>query len=190
MKHHPRHAGTPASPEGQDDRKSLTLGALLSSLEVGQIWGTAVALVALISGAFALGTAVSSRTHENEVSELKRRSGDLESQFAQQNSDLKAERTRFRGIETKERIMSLYCRYFLAKESADAETTKQALAALDNAVMDAWDKFHRTPAEAAVEVTGIVVGKGRTARDVTIRFVYDNSAWNLPKEVTRVGVAD
>lgn len=119
----------------------------------------------------------------NETSSLQEKIVKISELNNELNQKLDAQEKRYRGLETKERIMSLYVRYLLAKaEGTEEREYFSAREALDKALTDAWESYMKSPATADVEVRGIVVGKGGLSEKATIKFIYDNTIWPIPSD--------
>jgi hypothetical protein len=100
-------------------------------LTLGQAWGAIVALVAVVSGAFGFGWAVSSWISGGEIAKAQSDTAAAQMDFADlqgKYDDLNVEHEK---LKTKEGVLRLFYFYHLAKLKEEEATREAALAARD-----------------------------------------------------------
>ena len=147
----------------------LTMGQLVRGLKPSQFWAILVALFGLVAGAFTLG-------YELQLSTAEIRADRSDAKLAE-----------FRGLQTKERFLALYLRYFIAKNNSQTEPSEENERGVDEA-RDAYFKYvmellrRGEEARDEIDLRGVIIGKGG-GKDVTVKFGYDGSVWVLPREL-------
>ncbi len=135
----------------------------------GQLWAILVILFGLLSGSFGLGYRVQAAVNESKINRYEATIQD------------------FRGIQTKERFLSLYLRYLIAdsdkfelspeeRDKARATAREHYMAYVTDLLRKADDVKHE------IDVTGLYLGKGG-GKDASVKFGYDGSVWPVPPEL-------
>jgi hypothetical protein len=140
------------------DPTKLSIKELLGRMTVGQVWGIAAAIFALIAGSFTIGYKVS----EN-----------LKAKTTISVESLEDEVT---GLSEKNRFLGLYLRFMLAKNNLDLDNFDDDPWESYEKARDALDKFVRE----RVENESLILHKGGDL--ATIRF-KDGTVWELPPDI-------
>lgn len=147
----------------------LTIGQILRGLSPSQFWTILVAVFGLVAGAFTLGYKLQLST-----------------------ADIRAERSEaklaeFRGLQTKERFLALYLRYLMAKDNSQTNSSEENQRAVHEA-REAYFQYVQEllqrgdEARNEIDLRGVILGKGG-GKDVSVKFGYDGSVWELPREL-------
>jgi hypothetical protein len=155
--------------------ENMTLGQLIRGLKPGQFWAFLVILFGLVSGAAGTGYKVCSNVKQSEIAEYQTQIGQL-----------KSKEQSFRGLQTKERFVSLYLKYVIAKEEAHSNPTEenQRLVVEIGVGFRSYIESLLARGEEAreeIDLSGLYLGKG-AGKTATVKFGYDGTVWPVPSE--------
>ena len=131
--------------------KRMTLKQVIATLTVTQAWTLVAIIVAVLGGSFGAGFRVCSYIDESKLNRLDRTTVELTE------------------ARVKDRFVSLYLRYVLAREGAQIAEREAARQAFDEVVRQ------------FVDARELVLGKGG-GRLAVVRFP-DGTQWELPREL-------
>ena len=98
------------------------------------------------------------------------------------NNTLNKFKKDFDALKEKEHFVSLYVRYLIAKKSNNPNELKDAENALSVQVIN----LKKKPISDTYEIYTNQVSIGKGIYQSTIKFVYDQSIWPLPKPVSKI----
>ncbi len=160
----------------------FTLFQFFTSLKHDQAWTALVIFFSFLAGAFVLGYKLNSYF---KISEYRNKPRSALTSTKQ-----------FRALQTKERFLSLYLRYLIAKGAHAKEGSKQSQQTMVGAASDLKSYINDLlkrgeEVKDEIELRGLFLGKGTTRNGVvsrgqgsepTVKFGYDGSTWPLPIE--------
>ena len=143
---------------------TLTVSQILKGLPARQAWGLLVVVIGFVAGAFTLGYKL--QLSATEV-QLEKKALEVES---------------FRGLQAKERFLSLYLRYLIADNEAISQPTSDNSRNAGKAVTDLVIYVDVLVREGDATPGDVRIGKGGAMTSIT--FGYDGTVWKLPAEVS------
>lgn len=188
-------------PGELEDLSSLTILRLLSLLRPAQVWAILGVIFAVLSGTFGLGYQLKGLVSEIEVVRYKTENAGFKDKieliklaaeaqierYKTKNTLLREKIKQFRGAQTKEKFLSLYLRYLIAKKAYTANLSDKnrgefvvAEYNFHENVQKLLDKGGKKSDE--IDLTGLYLGKG-SGKEAWVKFGYDGSIWWLPPEL-------
>jgi hypothetical protein len=165
-----------ASEELTTDPEKQSLKELLVTLSAKQLWGILGASFFVLATVFWAGYGLRDNLAKAEI---ERKQIEID-KSKKESDDIKAF---YKKTDVKEEFLTLYTRYFRAKESGQGTTDAAKNMAqflnehLDNAKASRLSTERQPPP--------IRVGRGQTAEQSTIILSGDNTSWDLPQDVIK-----
>ncbi len=151
----------------------LSLIALLARVPVGQLWAFIGILIGLVAGAFATAWTVRGIVEEVNIRSVTTSKEDLARRIEATEKELMGEKEDVRKLQEKDRFLSLYLRYVMARDNLDTSIPEaNARKALDDYI------------EGRVDRERLIIHKGG-GRLATVEFP-DKTVWTLPRELHMV----
>ena len=153
----------------------ITVSGLLGALKPAQLWILIAVIFALISGAFGLGYKANALKTEVEIAK-----------YQNEIATLKMQTKQFLGLTTKERFLSAYLKYMLAKRDHQLspsdqtqETLKEIMTQFRAYIQSLLERGEKARDE--IDLRGLFLGKG-AGKMANVKFAYDGSVWPVPPE--------
>ena len=186
------------SPSDTSVLQKLTLRRLLLSMGLANFWKVFVAIVtatvAVIAFSGGVGykirdlIAVNEKTkHESQLSAKDQDIAAANSKFEIASEEREKLEREIRALETKEKFLALYLHYCLAewspKAGVDWDNPSRELRLLSGYIKEL---VRRGEGSDSIEARGGTIGKGGSTDDLTLRFNFDGSTWEIPKRLINI----
>lgn len=162
--------------------EKLSLSELISRCKVGQLWTVVVVIASLIAGAFGLGYKMHASINEAKINAIQLEITILKGNLQSKEKELSNLVSENNLLYDKDRFLSLYLRYQLAKEKWNNDYDAKEEFQEYMTAREAFDEY-------IIERVGgekLRLGKGG-GRLATVKFV-DGTIWTLPRELHSVAM--
>ena len=162
-----------------DNVENLTLRQIFGALKPSHVWSIILVLAAVLSTTAGVSYKLRSTMADNQLAAAEAGlRGELE--------ECRSAQSNFRGLQTKERFLALYLKYFLARQDHEANpttTSEQFLQETEDGFRDYIFSLLDRGDEASDEIDlhGLYVGKSASA-EASVKFGYDGSVWPVPNQ--------
>lgn len=157
--------------------EKLSISELISRCKVGQLWATVVVIAGLIAGSFGIGYKVCASVNEAKINALQFKIEKLEGDLQSKDEELSKMTSNNKLFYDKDRFLSLYLRYQLAKEKWNDDDEAREEFSEYNTAREAFDSY--VIERVGREKLRLAKGGGKLA---TVAF-GDGTIWTLPREL-------
>ncbi len=160
--------------------EKLSIKELISRFKVGQLWALIGVIAGLIVGSFGIGYKMCDSVSEIKISSVQLEVAKLTGDLSSREDDLTKLTSENSLLYDKDRFLSLYLRYQLAKEKWNHDDDAKEEYEEYKITRDSFDKY----IIGRVDREKLRLGKGG-GRLATVKF-GDGTIWVLPRELHAV----
>lgn len=160
--------------------EKLSVSEFLRRLKIVQLWAVGVTVASLLAGTFGLGYKAAMTVNEAKLNAKDAEITDVKRDLETMKTELKAAHTKLDEATDKDRFLSLYLRYLLAKETADSDPENEEKYRTYETTLKAFDNYIREQ----VDKEKLIIRKGG-GRFAMIEF-KDETKWQIPPELHMV----